>query len=331
MLSKGRQALFFVAGVLIAAGGVLALRPRQNSEPPPPTLWLYYARATGAKEVLWARHYTSAGRALGPAIRVGPLGLVQQTEVAASGPRGWQWVTLGSTVAGIEDGRVRLKHPAPKGRQILSITDFRAQLDVVVESADGGGIGIDQWQGSTWVPLLRDLPVGITTLLQGADGSLWAMVAQPDRAWLKELSGGSTRVWTPAIEPQGTAGFDGNQPLVPYARGSNRFGYWDGQLHAFSSVYQAALSVTDTAPLWGIGVRGMIPYVNHQFKNAKAVRWPGPEATTTVVVGEGGPWIAVLDGFSQGNWFNVQTGRFGPAFQIKTPWWAVVRAASLGS
>lgn len=326
MISKGREALFFIIGLLVMLGAVWVLRPTASA---PPNLWIFYARATGTQEMLWGRRYTAAGRPRGTPLKLGPLGLTQETEVAGAG-EGAVWVTTGPMVFGIREGRVWRRYPAPSGAQVLSLAVFSGRLYGVVESRQARRVSVMAWR-HRWRTVKSGMPLGITTLVAGPHHSVWALTAEPHKARLTEVAGGQRAYGTASLEPQGTAGFAGNQPIIPYARGASQFGYWSRRAHAFASVYQAAISVTNTQPLWGLGVRGMIPFASGRFRFGRTVPWPSPQATTLVVIGQGHPWIAVLDGFSQGRWFNVETGQFGPGFQIKTPWWAVVRAASLGS
>lgn len=329
MRGKGLRALFFVVALALGAFAAVQLWPRPESGVP--TLWLFYARITGGGEILYGRQYSPSGKVVGPWVRVGRLGLVQPVEVATPGMHHSVWVTVGREVAALQGGRVVVKRPAPRGRTALSVKDVAGALYAVVENPAGTALSIDVWRHQGWRPLRSGLPLGITSLVTGSGHSLWALSALPHRAVLTEIVGGRAVTRTPLFQPQGTVGFAGGRPVLPYAFGSNGFGYWTGSLHIFRSVYQAAISVTDSTPLWGLTVRGMVPFRRGQFDWPDTVAWPKKQATTPTVIDGPGPWVAVMDGFSQGEWFNVQTGKFGPTFQIKTPWWAVVRAASLGS
>ncbi len=327
--SKGREALFFL-GLAIAVGVLWQAYPRSLRVSKVPGLWIFYARATGINEVLFGRPYTARGKPAGPVLRLGRLGLVQEAQTATAGFKGWEWVTTGWNVLGIH-GRVVVRRPAPPGDQIVSVAMVDGTLQAVAERFDGSHVRVLRWGSHGWIDEQRRLPLGITTLVSGPQDSVWVLTAEPDQARLTEIAGGHTQYHSGPLEPQGTAGFVGGMPVIPYAVGQNTFGYWTGTRHDFSSVYHAALSVTDTTPLWGLGVKGMIPYRDGAFQTDKLVPWPRRQDTTPVILTGGGSWIAILDGFSQGQWFNVETGQFGPPFQINTPWWAVVRAASLGS
>lgn len=327
---KGRKALFFL-GLAIIAGVWWSASPRPLTVSKVPDLWIFYARATGVNEVLFGRRYSARGQPAGPILRLGRLGLVQEAETAAAGPRGWEWVTTGGGVLGIHRGRVAVRRPAPPREQIVSVAVVDNTLQAVAERMDGSQVSVLTWKNQGWMDEAKGLPLGITTLLAGPGDSVWTLTAEPDRARLTEITGGRIQYRTGPLEPQGTAGFAGGMPIIPFATGRNTFGYWTGTRHDFTSVYGAAVSVTDTNPLWGLGVKGMIPYQGGAFQTRHVVPWPHPQETTPVILGGHGSWIAILDGFSQGQWFNVETGTYGPQFQIKTPWWAVVRAASLGS
>ncbi len=328
--SKGRKALFFL-GLAIVVGVLWTAYPRPLPVSNVPDLWIFYARATGVNEVLFGRRYTARGKPAGSVLRLGRLGLVQEAETASNGPQGWEWVTTGGAVFGIHGGRVVARRPAPQGSQIVSLAVVDNTLQAVAERMDGSHVSVLVWKSDGWVEEATNLPLGITTLLAGPGQSVWSLTAEPDRARLTEITGGRIQYRTGRLEPQGTAGFVDGTPIIPFAAGRSTFGYWTGTRHDFASVYRAAISVTDTNPLWGLGVKGMIPYQGGAFQTRHLVPWPHPQETTPVMLGGDGPWIAILDGFSQGQWFNVETGTFGPQFQIKTPWWAVVRAASLGS
>ncbi len=332
MWEKGHKALFLIAGLLIVTGSVWVLRPRPEKPQLLPTLWIFYARATGLHETLYGRHYSARGRPLGKPLRIGALGLIQQIQGAASGLGRWEWVTTGHFVVGLTRGRVSIRRRAPARRQILSVAEFERKLYSVVEGSNQRQVSVAQWTANGWHVIRSNLPIGITTLVQGPQSTVWVLTAQPDRAYVTEVQGGNQRYKTPPLEPQGTMGFWQGEPVIPFVRGSGTFGFWDGLDHRFPSVYRAAVSVTDTAPLWGLGVYGMIPFSDGRFNLQRTVPWPSHMPTTPEPLSSGtSPWVAVFSGFSQGIWFNVNAGRFGPSFQIKTPWWAVVRAASLGS
>lgn len=337
MWLKGRQALFFLYWVaLVALVLMVAMQQSFRSVPrhesPIPSLWIFYARATGSKEVLFGRHYSHRGRPLGPAIRVGTLGLVEQVEVAQTGRPGWEWVTLGHQVVGIHDGAVARRLAAPPGLTVLAIAFWASKLYAVTEPPQGGAVDVDEWSGHHWRRIRAGLPPGITDLVAGPGHSLWAFVAFPHEARLVAIRGPGIGMTTPHFAPQGTVAFQKGHPIIPFSRGARTFGYWEGSSHLFSSVYQAAISVADTTPVWGLGVKGMIPFKNGRFHPGSTVVWPSRQVTTPSALTDGSSaWIAVFDGFSQGTWFNVATGHFGPSFQIKTPWWAVVRAAAFGS
>ncbi len=333
---KGRQALFFLCLAALTAVVLMVVqrsfRSVSRRDPPIPTLWIFYARATGSKEVLFGRHYSHRGHPLGRAIRVGTLGMVEQVEVAQAGQPGWEWVTLGHQVAGIYHGAVARRLSAPPGQTVLAIALWKLKLYAVTEPSSGGPVGVDQWSGHHWRLIYSDLPQGITSLVGGSGHSLWAFVVFPHEARLIAIRGPGTGITTPHFAPQGTVAFQKSHPIIPFSTGARTFGYWEGSSHLFSSVYQAAISVADTTPVWGLGVKGMIPFRNGRFRLGSTVAWPSRQVTTPSALADGSSaWIAVFDGFSQGTWFNVATGQFGSSFQIKTPWWAVVRAAALGS
>ncbi|NMP23007.1 hypothetical protein [Sulfobacillus harzensis] len=316
--------------LVLVAGGLAVTLAHPRASAPLPRLWIFYARSRGNQEILYGREYTAKGKPLEPALKIGPLGLVQQVQVASPGVKHSVWVTLGGAVVALDGHRVATRRPAPDGWTILSVRDISGRLYAIAENVRRNRVSAMIWRQNGWVTLASRLPLAITTLETGSGHSLWALSASPHEAQLIPIGGRPGRVIA-SVAPQGTVGFSGGHPVLPYATGSNGFGYWTGRRHRFRSVYQAAISVTDTTPLWGLGVNGMVPYRQNRFDWRDAVRWPTRQQTTPTVIAGSGPWVAVLDGFSQGEWFNIQTGRFGPSFQIKTPWWAVVRAASLGS
>lgn len=295
---------------------------------PRPTLWLYYAQPQGTQEVLWARPYDGSGHPRQGPLRLGVLHNVAQTEVATGGASGEQWVTLGDALLGIRGHRIVQRIAVPWHDDLLSIVFFQHQVVGVVQNPSTSHVHIAAYNHGHWRSLTNVLPLGITTLWPEGK-RLWALVADPHSAWVDEVIGGSRAQHIANIEPEGTMAITGQIPIVPYADGQNGFGYWADGRHPFSSVYHAVISVADTDPIWGLTVHGLVPYRHHHFSWSRQIPWPEWQATTSVVVGDGQPWIVILDGFSQGNWFDVRTGQFGGHFTIQTPTSAVVRAVSV--
>lgn len=328
----GLKALFFILVPL----GMTACGVPVVSQAAPAGLLMFYARpVSGTRETLWVRPYSASGKPRAKPVNLGQLGLVAEAGiVSVSGPK--VYVTLGHSLVVLQHGRVVARWAVPVGDSLLSVRVLHQRVYGVMENLNGSRVNIDMWRHRRWRTVASKIPLGITTLEAGLGGAPWALVSDPRRAWLISLE------WSERIQvdhvPQGTVGFSGRRGLVPFTSGASGFDMAEvnlshGSLRTlrFRSVNHAILVMADTIPSWGTSVKGMVPYRRGHFLWSKLVPWPGTLATTPVLVGRGAPWILVLDGPSQGYWFNVDSGTFGPRFQMNAPWRAVVRAISLTS
>jgi len=298
----------------------------------PPNLWLFYALPAGTHEVLWARLYSPTGHPINQPRRLGRLGLVE--------PWGEAWSSAGGPL--VSTGRAVFyrmagswhRLPAPPGVRVMAVGSKGRTDYGVMENGEGTRVWVSRWTGTGWQSVTGPLPMGITTFVRGPGSHLSIAVVTPNRLWLDTL-GQTNRAWGWLSKtPEGTVAFLGSRALVPYTEGLSGFGlavWGQGVFEQTFPVTRAVLQVTDTHPVWGLTVKGMRRIVPNRLVGGPLVPWPRPLATTPTVVSGAGPWILIMDGFSQGLWFNTATGRFDGSLQIKTPWRAVVRAASLGS
>lgn len=325
--------------VCLLAGGLAAAAPGPGGRTArPDRLWILYALPRGAGETLRAAALSPTGRVMAPPLALGPLGLVSQTQIMTVMPAGFL-VTVGSRVAWVRPGSVRWYRPLASRADIVgSLRYLGGRVWLVGENRITGAVRIYRWRpGHPAVPVRR-VPEGIVTLERGPGGTAALFVVTPASAIIVPLQG-ARRPYPPFWGvPQGTVGFAGQTALIPYTAGRTGFGLAKVSPSGiarvtFASVQRAVLAVTDTNPVWGLTLAGMVPYRQRagQFDWAARRPWPRRLLAEPVVVGSGQPWILVLDGPADGFWFNVAAGQFGPAFQIKVPWPAVVRAMALRS
>ncbi|MDA8192591.1 MAG: hypothetical protein M0Z53_01145 [Thermaerobacter sp.] len=339
MVGKARSAVlracFAVIPAFLAAGLGFGTGRTEGPRVAPGFIEVCYAVRTAGGETLACRSYSASGGARGPAVAVGRLGLVAEAQTAGAVP-GAIVTTTGFAVKIVRAGRVHTMARAPADWTLLAVRRVAGRIWTVAENVAKrqdviGRLGANgRWD---WVK--TPIPAGITTLLRQPSGQLAVAVMSSHRA--RVLSGkGRPLASVGGITPQGTVGFAEGKTLVPFASGSNGFGLAlvaarQVQYQLYPSVYRAVIEVTDTSPVWGVSPEGMVPFRQGRFRFSERRRWPRPLPGTITLVGSGRPWMLVVDGNSQGVWFNVQTGRYGPGFQINTPWPAVVRAIALGS
>ncbi|MCL5971799.1 MAG: hypothetical protein M1499_04460 [Firmicutes bacterium] len=301
-------------------------------------LALYTTPATAGTEWLWASQFSSDGHPLGTSQRLGVLGPVAQTELATRGPNFVTFITLGTKIISLSrTQRVRVVAPMPPGYYALSVRWWPSGLLAVVESDKASHVQIWRWKHGDWQVLRKSLPEGIVTLIDGPSAQPMALIVDPHRVYTVPVFSRSLQY--PVLNggsPQGTAGFAGLREVVPYATGARGFGQWTatpqtprGSRQRFVSVQQAVLEMAPGSSLWGLTVHGMVPYHGTKPQWAHIRYWPAPMQTTMVVEGRGTPWLLILDGASQGIWFNVRSGNYGPQFAITMPYPDVVREVAI--
>ncbi len=309
-----------------------------HSIPSADLLALYTTPTTVGSEWLWARRFSPGGNPLGSSQRLGVLGPVAQTELATRGPHFSTFITLGSKIISLSrTQRIRAVASMPPGYYALSVRWWSSGLLAVVESYRATHAQIWRWRHGSWQVLRKSLPEGIVTLIDGPSAQPVALIVDPHRVY-------TVSVFSPGLHypqfdhgsPQGTAGFAGIREVIPYAAGSHGFGQWiarpktqRGSRQDFESVQQAVLEMAQGSPLWGVTVHGMVPYHGTKPQWSQIRNWPVPMQTTMVVEGRGTPWILILDGASQGVWFNIGSGHYGPQFAITMPYPDVVREVSI--
>lgn len=297
---------------------------------------IYATPSSSGAETLWARSYNAHGKPSGSSVRLGALGLVAQTQIATFDPkRHGLLVTLGSKICVVTGSRSRLFITVPKPWQVLSIHWIQGALYAVVERPGQSHGSIWTLQSHKWQVVDSELASGIVTLMAGPLGHPTAWVVDPHHADTVVLD--ASRQWRyPAFRggsPGGTVAFQKTAEVVPYAEGAKGFGQWVGYpnrlaIHKkiFPSARQAVIAVASGDRLWGMGALGMIPYRGLHPLFTHIHRWPIVMQTTLVRVGSGKPWLVVLDGPSEGLWFNTRTGQFGPRFTIILPFGDIARA-----
>jgi hypothetical protein len=141
------------------------------------------------------------------------------------------------------------------------------------------------------------------------------------------------RRWTIPEIPQGSLAFAGMLGYVPVSIGMQGFamaeidtaGRGFERLQRYASVWSAVDGVIPALEPYGISVDGLIPLKAGPLPWTKLQRWPHPMLATVTTVETGcGPWV--LDGSSQGYWFNIGSDHFGQAFAVSAPAGAFSRA-----
>ncbi len=325
----------FVA-IIAAIGFVGIFHPVQR----PGTLMVIYASASSeGGETLWAAPYYADGRREGAPVRLGPLGLVAQTQIDTFDPKQQVLlITLGSAIRAVTGSGSQLFARVPDPWTALSIRWISGVLYAVVERPGQSHGSVWKFQAGTWRVVDNRLPEGIVTLVKGPKNLPTAWVAGPHHAstYVLESSGRWRYPEFRGGSPGGTVAFFHHAELVPYAKGAREFGQWIGfpnlsgmRRVIFPKASQAALGIVEGDRLWGIGALGMIPYQGLSPRLTDIRRWPMAIETTLVPVGSGAPWLVILDGPSQGIWFDTRTGQFGPPFTIILPAGDVVRAVAV--
>lgn len=327
-----------LGGIFVAiVTGLFLMNPIRGLTAMPGRLLVIYATASATGgETLWVAPYSAQGHETGSPIRLGRLGLVAQSQIATFDQnRHILLITLGSTVRAVVGSGSQLFASVPKPWVVLSIHWMQGNLYAVAERPGQSHASLWKFKGRNWKVVDNRLPSGIVTLTEGPLGLPTVFVADPHHAYTLVVGSSRSGQYPEFIgaAPQGTVAFYKTAELVPYADGSQGFGQWIGYPNRglgikrpFANAGQAVIEVVHGERLWGIGAFGMIPYRGIHPLVKEIHRWPMVMQTTLVPVGSGDPWLVVLDGPSQGIWFNTQTGQFGPRFQIILPSGDIARA-----
>lgn len=334
VLSGARGFAWLTLSMLLWLAGCSA----HSNSPSADLLTLYTTPSKDGIEWIWENRFSPDGHPLGSARRLGILGPVAQTEIATRGPHQSTFITLGNKIVSLSKTQeVRTVAVLPPGYYALSIRWWPLGLLAVVESDKASHAQIWSWRQGNWKVLRKSLPEGIVTLIDGPLAHPMALIVDPHRVYTVSVF--SRGLHYPVFDhgsPQGTAGFVGNTEVIPYAAGARGFGQWTakpntkrGSRQHFLSVQQAVIEMAQGSPLWGVMARGMVPYHGTRPQWSQIRYWPTPMQTTMVVEGRGTPWILILDGASQGVWFNVRSGDYGPQFSITMPYPDVVREVAI--
>lgn len=292
----------------------------------PAGLAVAFARhaASGQEDLLVGR-FTAQGNPQGSMANLGPLGLVAQAQIMTSdGPD--LWVTTGHEVVRIKNpAHPRVVLHAPSGTTVLSLAYLWGHLWLAAEGIHSHRVRIYEDAGR--LRLRAETPLAITTLVPGPPGSVAVLSASPHHATVTLLLGQNRRTWVVDGVPQGTLAFGKGWGYLPVTHGLRGFGM--AQMPArgsqtvrqstYSSVWHAVIAVVPSSPPYGITVNGLIPLQRGQWNWKGLQAWPRPLQATITSDGTGNGWVLIVDGPSQGYWFNAARGRFGESFTVQAP------------
>ncbi len=318
---KGTLVVFCV--LILAGCGQL---PAQGQLP---DMAVLFAReAHNARETLQVASYSARGKRQGPRIYLGLLGLVAQTQIMAS-HKGTLWITTGYALKQITPSHsVRTVWSAPNHSTILSVDYIHNHLWAIVEPLGGRFVDIYCEQQGHFIDRIRG-PLAITTLYP-AYGGVGVLRVWPNQAQLELWPfHGNPRQWTLHGVPQGTMALTKTTGYLPMSTGLNRFGIATvslkgamsgSRIHFFHNVDDAVLQAIASNPPYGVTVQGIMP-LSAGAKSPPILRkWPQALSTTiTTAMKSPTSWLIILDGPSQGLWFNPRLDRFGPTFQVTAP------------
>lgn len=278
-------------------------------------------------EDLMLGRYSDRGQQQGSLVNLGPLGLVAQTQILAS-HNNTLWATTGFDVKQIILGQpVRSIWKAPHGSTILSVDYLQGHLWAVVERIGGHHVDVYAQRAGRFV-LVTKCPLAITTLYPAPKGRIAILSVWPHKArgslWGRH---GMITAWTLHQAVQGSMAVGMHYAYLPFAKGMRQFGLATFPLglaekrsaHLFRHISQAIIQVIPSYPVYGLTVRGVERISSMSIHWGHVRNWPHPlQSTVTSALGPFG-WSMILDGPSQGLWFNVHTHRFGPAFRCVAP------------
>ncbi|WP_139061690.1 hypothetical protein [Sulfobacillus thermosulfidooxidans] len=297
-----------------------------NSSPPDMAIAFARTSAAGTEKLLVGR-YTAQGQPQGHLLNLGSLGLVAQSQIMASHGR-FLWVTTGSSLYQLTPrGHAHLIWKAPSHSTILSVDYISGRLWAIVERIDGQHVDLYCLRHGHFVHELRG-PLAITTLYPAHRDQMVILRVWPNKAQviLWGYSRGIIQQWTVPHVPQGSIAVGSTDMYLPITEGLRKFGVvilplthlGYPHLHVFSSVQDAVIEVIPSHPVYGLTLKGLIPITGVTFSDKGLVKWPQPLQTTVTSV-LSSSWVIILDGPSQGLWFNARADRFGSAFHVTAP------------
>lgn len=324
---KGALLIFFA--LILAGCSAFSGRSR-----PPGIAILFAKQSKNGHETLVLGRYNAKGQREGPWISIGRLGLVAQTQIMAS-HGGNLWITTGLSLKQFaQSGSVRTLWSAPGHSAILSVDYIAGHLWAIVEPIDGRVVDIYRRQQGHFVNIATG-PLAITTLYPAPFDQLGILRVWPDKAqvqlWQPDRK---SRQWTVHAVPQGTMGLTKTKGYLPVTEGLHKFGMASVSLKGthlpsirfYRHVSQAVIEVIPSNPLYGITVQGVVALPGSKSRPVPR-KWPQPLlATVTTAVQSPASWLIILDGPSQGLWFNPRSDSFGPVFQVTAPKGAFPRA-----
>ena len=167
-----------VAGFIIT-GGV------SSSTVSPKGLTILYATPSAAgMETLWASTVSVTGVAEEKPIRLGPLGLVAETQIATWDSQSHRvLVTLGASIRSVFGTKSQVFAVVPSPWTVLSIRWLKGELYAVAERPGQSHASVWTFRSQGWRVVTSRLPEGIVTLLPGPEGIPTAFIADPRHAY----------------------------------------------------------------------------------------------------------------------------------------------------
>ncbi len=261
-------------------------------------------------------------------VRLGPMGLVAQTNALVTRRRTWQ-ATLGGMVLWGAAGRIVGRMKVPEGMTMLSLGWSGGSLYGMESSLRGGPLALVRFDGYH-DRRVGQVPAGIASLWPSANaGPKVSVIEENDVTWYGH-DGTEASKTLHHVAASFWVGYRGNQGLVAYSQGPRRFGWAWLNFRSIQRITtmdpkRAVLGVIDASPLWGFGVFGVVPWDHQHFEFDRVRRWPGSMPTTITLVENGGPWSLILGGAGQGYWFDADGGHFGARFRLQLPTRAIIR------
>jgi hypothetical protein len=296
-----------------------------------PGVTIYYTLPTSSYSLGVLQWFSANGRPLGT-VKLGPVGLMGWNSVVSSQRGADLLATTGYAIKMVDpSGVIRtLPNPDPP-HPVLEVRWLGGRVYAV--TAKGAGEELWHWEKDGWQPN-EALPPGLPILLSWQGQPLVVLI----RTRGVVVLGQGRYLSAPGVVATGSGAVFGSEVLIPFTRtlANDRPGLLtadlqSGRWHAtfYPDLARSPWMVTPTNPPWAAVAQGMARFDPRRGDFRSVVRWPEQLLGRLGVVGRGAGWILVLAGATQGYWFDVSRGRFGPAFGVRLPPGAVVRGASL--